>query len=636
MKTKDKNLFLKPNFKNIPEELKRWNQWVCWKAEEQNGKVKKVPYSPTTGRRAKINESDTWADFNTAVDSYINGKYDGFGFVLTKDDPFVAWDLDECRYSKIGMINRKALNIISQLDSYSEVSPSGLGIRIIVKAKLPAGNKNSGNFEVYETRQYITLTGVHLFRRPKKIKERQSINDDVYEKVFGTNKNSARKKQSIQERHDQNDIKKILQNAFNSKNGKKIKKLYNGNWSDYTSQSEADQALCNHLAYWSNNNAKHIDQAFRSSSLFRDKWDERHFTDGRKYGEATIQNAIEIVSVTNKDQLNFNETSASVKSKPLTFTIIKELLVSKFEFNSAVISNGILPEGGGLILAGESDVGKSLITTEWAIQLALGYHLLGGKFKVIKPRNVIVFQIENTRRMVQYRLKKMISGLNITDVPDNIFFANETYSYNVMNQICMEQMIEGMATSAAGLIIADPLSSFHNVNENDNSKMRNVLDKFTHISRVTGAASIIVHHFGKPVDGRSNSYRLRGASSIKDWADTVITLEPKRHENKTLRLLNFEKIRHGKKIKPILLERDDETLLYKRTEDDTTIPPEKIGPFIKENFNGRVEKQSVLLKALADNFECSTKTAQRALKEAVRLEMVQEKKIGNRKEYSVN
>ncbi|MGD0275914.1 MAG: hypothetical protein ABSB79_07650, partial [Syntrophales bacterium] len=78
-----------------------------------------------------------------------------------------------------------------------------------------------------------------------------------------------------------------------SKSGDKIKSLYQGIWTDHPSQSEADLALCCHLAFWLNNHPALIDAAFRSSGLFREKWDKKHFSNGQTYGQSTILRAIE-------------------------------------------------------------------------------------------------------------------------------------------------------------------------------------------------------------------------------------------------------------------------------------------------------------------------------------------------------
>lgn len=79
----------------------------------------------------------------------------------------------------------------------------------------------------------------------------------------------------------------ILQRAGNAKNGEAFKKLFAGDWSDYSSQSEADMALCCMLAFWCGNNAEQIDRLFRQSGLYRQKW-------GREdYRTQTIGKAIE-------------------------------------------------------------------------------------------------------------------------------------------------------------------------------------------------------------------------------------------------------------------------------------------------------------------------------------------------------
>jgi putative DNA primase/helicase len=51
-----------------------------------------------------------------------------------------------------------AEEIVRYFDSYTELSPSGTGIHILVKAKAPASMKRSG-LEMYSTERYLTMTG---------------------------------------------------------------------------------------------------------------------------------------------------------------------------------------------------------------------------------------------------------------------------------------------------------------------------------------------------------------------------------------------------------------------------------------------------------------------------------------------
>ena len=82
----------------------------------------------------------------------------------------------------------------------------------------------------------------------------------------------------------------ILEKAPEAVNGSKFKQLFGGDWSGYQSQSQADQALCNHLAFWTDKDADQMDRLFRRSGLYRGKWDEKHGRD--TYGNGTIRKAI--------------------------------------------------------------------------------------------------------------------------------------------------------------------------------------------------------------------------------------------------------------------------------------------------------------------------------------------------------
>ncbi len=151
--------FLKLQPNNIPDELKQYDQWVVWKAVHRDDKITKVPYDAKSGEHAKANDPNTWSSFDKAWDAYESGLYTGIGFVLTKDDPFCGWDLDHCRDVETEKIEDWAKDIVDRLGGYTEASPSGTGLRIIVKAKLPPRGRKKGNIEIYENGRYLTMTG---------------------------------------------------------------------------------------------------------------------------------------------------------------------------------------------------------------------------------------------------------------------------------------------------------------------------------------------------------------------------------------------------------------------------------------------------------------------------------------------
>jgi putative DNA primase/helicase len=105
----------------IPPELRERPQWVCWQLETRNGKPTKVPYD-VWGRYASVNNPATWSSFDEVLE---DGR--PIGYVFSADDPYTGIDLDKCRNPDTGAAQRWALDIVNQLDSYTEPSPGGTG-----------------------------------------------------------------------------------------------------------------------------------------------------------------------------------------------------------------------------------------------------------------------------------------------------------------------------------------------------------------------------------------------------------------------------------------------------------------------------------------------------------------------------
>ena len=290
---------LKPLFENFPDELTQLRQWVNWRLtpRKEGGKPTKPPLT-ASGKAASTDDPTTWAHFSTAKSAA--SKFDGIGFVLTKDDPYVAFDFDHCRCPALPGINPAISPLdailpeiaahIKLLNSYTEPSPSGKGIRVFAKGTLPVDGKRRGPIEVYQAGRYVTVTGHSLAGFPRTIEPRQMEIDAFYKQVFGTLEEPRKEDAAPRQDAPSADWKAIRDRALQSKSGPEIQRLWNGDFSAYPSQSEGDMALCSHLAFWLAGDATAMDAAFRASGLFRKKWDERH---GRStYGEQTIQKAI--------------------------------------------------------------------------------------------------------------------------------------------------------------------------------------------------------------------------------------------------------------------------------------------------------------------------------------------------------
>ena len=167
----------------IPSELLEYKQWVLWRGAEANGRITKIPISPWSGKAAACDKPKTWSTYRHARYALRRHRCDGVGFVFTEADPFCGIDLDHCRASN-GSICPDALALIKRLNSYTELSPSGTGAHILIKATLPGTGRRTDRIEMYNSGRYFTITGRHLSGTPLYIHDRQELVTDLQRELF--------------------------------------------------------------------------------------------------------------------------------------------------------------------------------------------------------------------------------------------------------------------------------------------------------------------------------------------------------------------------------------------------------------------------------------------------------------------
>jgi putative DNA primase/helicase len=147
----------------IPGDLKRYAQFVGWRLEWRDKTWTKRPVNPRDGSPASSTDSLTWGSFAEALALCRAGRADGLGFAFSSGDPFAGVDLDDCRDAATGEVAGWAVAVVKELDSYTEVSPSGTGLKIIARGKLPGRGRRApfggGEIEMYDRERYFALTG---------------------------------------------------------------------------------------------------------------------------------------------------------------------------------------------------------------------------------------------------------------------------------------------------------------------------------------------------------------------------------------------------------------------------------------------------------------------------------------------
>lgn len=263
----------------FPKELFALRAWCLWKYVERNGQPSKLPFQPN-GIPAESNNSATW---NTYEDCIValraeGSAFEGVGIFVT---PGYAWvDFDKCRNPETGEIEQWAADAIRELDSYTELSPSGKGFHILCSTNLSKVPRNRcGRVELYVSERYFTVTGEHVDGTPLEI---NPLPKGFENRIVTLD--PAQKKPAASE--TQTKLREPQQFALLMAG-----KIVEAGFKDPTGDSDADIRLCGILARKFDRNPQLIDHVFRSSGLMRSKWDEMR--GAQTYGQMTIEKALQ-------------------------------------------------------------------------------------------------------------------------------------------------------------------------------------------------------------------------------------------------------------------------------------------------------------------------------------------------------
>ena len=338
-------------------------RWVNWKLEMKNGKLTKVPYyiikimMPSgefkeIAKKASVDNKNTWSDYNTVAERLDNGSngFEGIGIMLD-DGALVCIDLDHVldengailpEYQD--MVNR----FLERADSFTEISQSGTGLHTyIISAEpfRPIKNKSKPS-EVYSVGRYIATTGNSYHQKPLPLKTCTVEEVEDILKTIGYP--WGKKKEISSKRAIEGEVmtdEELLKKMFTSKNGAKIKSVYDGNISQHNNDdSSADMSLCNSLAFWTGKNPLQMERIWMASPL-----GQREKTQGRKdYRDRTIENAIATCTETYKqssqpslnNEEGFEEKKKSTKAEKLLKVILSrdDVVLFKDERDTAYIS----------------------------------------------------------------------------------------------------------------------------------------------------------------------------------------------------------------------------------------------------------------------------------------------------------
>lgn len=277
---------------SIPANLREIPQWVGWRREVTNGKQTKVPYQARQRAKADTTDPAHRASFPDALAAMNRYKYDGVGIVL--DNGLAGVDIDHCRDPQSGEVAPWAEELITPFEgsAYMEASPSGTGVHIIGRGRVPGDRRKTaycdGAVEMYHSGRFFTVTG-DVLRASSLVGDITDGLTTVYQTVF--TKPEPKRAPAIPAAPLNCDDSELFEAMYRASNGARNRALANGDDSAHNGdKSVADLVFCDLLASYTRCDAGRMDRMFRSSGRMRPKWDERRGES--TWGARTIEKAI--------------------------------------------------------------------------------------------------------------------------------------------------------------------------------------------------------------------------------------------------------------------------------------------------------------------------------------------------------
>ena len=553
---------------NLPDTVKRYGLFCDWRLTPRPGSDKpaKVPYDPKTGQPAKPGDMSTFGTLDEALKALATGGYTGIGIAVV--GTVGAIDIDHC-INESGELSEMAQDIVTTMDAYTEVSPSGHGIRILFT--VPVGfafdmgryyiNSQSRHLEVYvagATQKYVTVTGNTLTPGADLV-ERGDALTAVLERYMVRDKPLASTPvpapvqaggppadpAAIQAADQQ-----LLDEIAQTSSGPRLAALLAGDMTECGGDhSSADMTACNILAAHTTDAAQ-IDRIIRSSALMRPKWDRQQ--SGSTYGAITINKAI--ASAVQYRQAHGELTPEQVRSMFVQAApqqgVVRALTASQpaqaaapsassaatlqIKYGSPIsaadlqnmsfpplvyLVEDLLPEGTSL-LGGAPKTGKSWMLLHLCLALSMGTPFLG---HMTAQCEVLYLALEDNLRRLQYRIRQILQG--------------QPFPKGLYLQVASPGTADGLYILLDHFLAQNPNIKFVAIDtlvkvRKEQSSIKGIYQAdYKEVSGLKDFADqhnislMLVHHFNKREEDGDPMNSLSGSSGIPGAVDEVLILK---------------------------------------------------------------------------------------------------------------
>ena len=303
----EKMMYIQRMRQNVPAELKEIPHWVLFKLvwNQSTGKYGKQPHIGPTNKNIH-----KFLGFEQALNRYLNSnEFSGIGFVFTNSNDIMGIDLDKCCVN--GTLHEHAKEIMFELKSYTEFSPSGTGIHVILKGKMLETWRNKVQdettgveYEMYDDTRFFTFTGNPVLEEYNQVVPSEKL-EDIYNKFWAphvkddTPQSLPTNITFLPTSHEEN--RKFLEIGIEKDSN--LKNMLDG-YRQNGDESKDDFALLCKLAFWTNKDADLMMEAFFNSNYYYSK-DQQHlekWTKRHDYPQSTLTNVLNATTETAKEK----------------------------------------------------------------------------------------------------------------------------------------------------------------------------------------------------------------------------------------------------------------------------------------------------------------------------------------------
>lgn len=520
----------------VPDELREIPGWLMWRMEYREGedKPRKVPYYANgrrrQGQQGGHEDRHELVTFDAARSAAARRGFDGVGLALLPDFNVTALDFDRCVTG--GQLHPEVEAIAAT--SYAEWSPSGTGVRVLLRGLLFNRKSFEGayGFETFSTKGFVTVTGNRL--PITDVLGNENTVAPIGEEVMGLVRQRFQRVDGPTTSHDDpvlgltpGQIEQGLEHLDPDTGHDEW--LQVGMALHHETRGEGFDYWCD----WSERGAK-----FPGRDILRQRWDsfgkgQGPVVTGKSFVHLANEHGASIAGGAPASAEDFEVMVADAVAKgdatgkPPRFAFEP---VHEFANTTAApwIVKGVLPQAGLAVIYGASGAGKSFVVLDLALAIARGQPWRGRKVRQGRVAYVAAEGADGFRkRLAAYAQHHKV---DLAQVPMAVLNG----APNLMLLEDAKDLAVGVLAAGAdtSVIVVDTLAqTTPGANENAGEDMGKALGHCKRLHELTGALVVLIHHSGK-----DQARGARGWSGLRAAADAEIEVVRTETGQRSLRL----------------------------------------------------------------------------------------------------